>query len=162
MTTQGKFLVGVALMIAAVGYLMYTGIRETSTYYLTLEEFLPQKEALANAGVRVAGRVKSGSVDWNPKNLKLNFTMIGLDQNGQPVTTPGRGLAVHYQGVLPDMFAEGRDVIVEGEYTPGVDTLHATTVMTSCPSKYEAELDEANADSQSQTSAFAVYPASLS
>ena len=75
-------------MIAAVGYLMYTGIRETSTYYLTLEEFLPQKDALANAGVRVAGRVKSGSVDWNPKNLKLNFTMIGLDQNGQPVDTP--------------------------------------------------------------------------
>ena len=78
-------------MIAAVGYLMYTGIRETSTYYLTLEEFLPQKDALANAGVRVAGRVKSGSVDWNPKNLKLNFTMIGLDQNGQPVDYPEPG-----------------------------------------------------------------------
>ena len=143
-------------MVSAVGYLMYTGIRETSTYYLTLEEFLPQKEALANAGVRVAGRVQSGSVDWNPKNLKLHFTMVGSDQNSQPADTLGRGLAVHYQGLLPDMFAEERDVIVEGHYTPGADTLQATTVMTSCPSKYEAEIDTVNDDKHlnRKTSAF--------
>ena len=140
MTAREKFLVGVVLMVGPVGYLMYTGIRETSTYYLTLEEFLPQKEALANAGVRVAGRVRSGSVDWNPKNLRLSFTMIGFDHNGQPADAPG--LAVRYQGVLPDMFAEERDVIVEGQYAPGADTLQATTVMTSCPSKYEAELEQ--------------------
>lgn len=142
MTARGKFLVGVALMVGAIGYLIYTGIRETSTYYLTLEEFLPQKEALVNVGVRVAGRVQSGSVDWNPKDLTLHFTMVRFDQNGQPANTPDLGLAVHYQGVLPDMFAEERDVIVEGHYTPEADTLQATTVMTSCPSKYEAELEQ--------------------
>ena len=143
-------------MVGAVGYLMYTGIRETSTYYLTLEEFLPQKEALANAGIRVAGRVQSGSVNWDPKDLTLYFTMVGVDQNGQLADTPG--LAVHYQGVLPDMFAEERDVIVEGHYTPGADTLQATTVMTSCPSKYEAEIDKVNADNHqnSKTLSFAL------
>jgi len=45
---------------------------------------------------------------------------------------------VHYQGVLPDMFAEGRDVIVEGRYDAG-GALAAKTLMTSCPSKYEPE-----------------------
>ena len=142
MTTQGKFLVGVALMVGAVGYLMYTGIRDTSAYYLTVEEFLPRKDALANVGVRVAGRVQSGSVDWNPRNLKLHFTMLGFEPDGRSTDPPGRGLTVHYQGVLPDMFAEERDVIVEGRYAPAADTLQATTVMTSCPSKYEAEIEQ--------------------
>jgi cytochrome c-type biogenesis protein CcmE len=36
------------------------------------------------------------------------------------------------------MFAEGRDVIVEGRYSHE-NILEAKTIMTSCPSKYEAE-----------------------
>jgi cytochrome c-type biogenesis protein CcmE len=35
----------------------------------------------------------------------------------------------------PDMFAPGRDVIVEGKLGPG-GAIAATQVMTSCPSKY--------------------------
>jgi cytochrome c-type biogenesis protein CcmE len=35
------------------------------------------------------------------------------------------------------MFADGRDVIVEGRYTDG--ELRASQVLTSCPSKYEAK-----------------------
>jgi cytochrome c-type biogenesis protein CcmE len=58
-------------------------------------------------------------------------------------------LAVEYTGVVPDMFAEGRDVIVEGEYIDGV--LQAKTVMTSCPSKYEPELEGAAADNRAAT-----------
>jgi cytochrome c-type biogenesis protein CcmE len=37
------------------------------------------------------------------------------------------------------MFAEGRDVIVEGTYGHG-GSFHARTLLTSCPSKYEAEV----------------------
>ena len=134
-TTKGKFLVGVLLIVCAVGYLMYTGIRETSTYYLTIEEFLLQKEAMANEGIRVAGRVEKGSIDWNPKDLNLTFTMVAFKQKENDKTTtattfatsqkneasePLEGLAIHYQGIVPDMFAEDRDVIVEGEdkHTP--------------------------------------------
>ena len=168
MTTKGKFLIGVGLIVGAVGYLMYTGIRETSTYYLTIEEFLSQKEALANEGVRVAGRVGLGSVDWNPKDLNLHFKMVAFPeiekekeaQNGTPFA-PGQlvdhgqleGIAVHYQGILPDMFAEDRDVIVEGHYTTGASgsVLKATTVMTSCPSKYEAEIEGGEQNVKSKT-----------
>jgi cytochrome c-type biogenesis protein CcmE len=35
----------------------------------------------------------------------------------------------------PDMFAAGRDVIVEGRLTPA-GTIDAQQVLTSCPSKY--------------------------
>jgi len=135
MSGKSKFFIGVLLIVGAVGYLIYTGIRETSTYYLTLEEFLPKREALANEGVRVAGRVRAGSVRWDPKDLHLSFVL------GPFTEGPGDqsvGVPVRYQGILPDMFAEGRDVIVEGRYDAG-STLAAKTIMTSCPSKYEAE-----------------------
>ena len=47
-------------------------------------------------------------------------------------------LNVAYQGVTPDMFVDGGEVVVEG--TLGKDgVFHANTLLTSCPSKYEAE-----------------------
>lgn len=133
MSKKFKFFFGIALIVGAVGYLMYTGIRETSVYYLTIEEFLAKREALTNEGVRVAGRVQAGSINWNPKDLHLSF-LLGPFKASEPA----HGVQVRYQGVLPDMFAEGRDVIVEGRYSNG-DVLEAKTLMTSCPSKYEPE-----------------------
>jgi cytochrome c-type biogenesis protein CcmE len=50
---------------------------------------------------------------------------------------------VAYRGILPDMFAEGREVVVEGRYQDG--GLSARQIMTSCPSKYEAAPAEATA-----------------
>jgi cytochrome c-type biogenesis protein CcmE len=137
-----RFFFGVLLVVGAIGYLIYTGIRETSNYYLTIEEFLPQKDAFANEGVRLAGRVQSGSVQWDPKDLRLHF-ILGPFKEQEQSATP-MGLQVNYQGILPDMFAEGRDVIVEGKYETG-QSLAAKTIMTSCPSKYEPEKPEAQA-----------------
>src|SRR5262245_48423926 len=133
MTKKGQFFFGIACVIGAVGYLMYTGIRETSLYYLTIEEFLTQRAALADEGVRFGGRLQSGSMNWDPKDLRLSFS-LGSFKDGK---SPSSGVPVRYQGILPDMFAEGRDVIVEGRYSPA-GVLEAKTIMTSCPSKYES------------------------
>ncbi len=130
-----QFFVGILLVLGAVAYLIYTGIRETSNYYLTIEEFLPQKEAFANEGIRLAGRVQAGSIQWDPKDLRLQFLLGPFKEQDQATV---QSIAIHYQGILPDMFAEGRDVIVEGRYQHG-STLTAKTIMTSCPSKYEPE-----------------------
>jgi len=130
MTKNSRFIVGACIIVAAVSYLVFTGIRETSVYYLTIDEFLTKREAMANEGVRVAGRVGAQSVNWNPSTLDLRFRLTSFDGQG--------GVDVTYNGVLPDMFAEGRDVIVEGVYVAG-GALQARTLLTSCPSKYEAE-----------------------
>jgi len=133
MERNRRFIIGAAIIVAAVAYLVYTGIRETSVYYLTIDEFLSRREAVAGEGLRVAGRVAADSMRWNPSTLDLKFRLASFDgQNGVDVT---------YNGVLPDMFAEGRDVIVEGTYAhDGI--FRARTLMTSCPSKYEAEVPQ--------------------
>ncbi len=136
MRKKGKFVFGSLLIVAAVAYLVYAGIRETSTYYFTIDEFLVARDALANEGVRIAGRVQTGSISWSPRDLELRFVLSSIEQAGTDAST---GVPVHYHGILPDMFAEGRDVIVEGIYGPG-NALAASTILTSCPSKYEPEL----------------------
>jgi cytochrome c-type biogenesis protein CcmE len=75
MERNRRFIVGVAVIVAAVTYLVYTGVRETSVYYLTIDEFLSRRDALANEGIRVAGRVGAGSVQWNPSTLDLRFRL---------------------------------------------------------------------------------------
>ena len=136
-----KFLVGALLIVSAVGYLIYTGIQETKVYYFTMDEFLLKKAALANEDIRVAGRVQAGSIQWDPAALNLTFVLTPIEQESTPVEVTQAGVSVSYQGILPDMFAEGRDVIIEGLYTPE-QQLVASTIMTSCPSKYEPEIEQ--------------------
>jgi len=129
MERRKRFLLGGVLLAGAVGFLIYSAASETSVYYMTIEEFVAQKSALANEGVRVAGRVRDGSMQWDPKTLNLRFELADFK-------SPDDGVPVRYTGILPDMFAEGRDVIVEGKYgNNGIFQAH--TIMTSCPSKYE-------------------------
>ncbi len=138
---QSKFLIGALLIVGAVGYLIYTSIQETKVYYFTIDEFLLNQEALSNTDVRVAGRVQAGSIQWDPAALNLTFRLTPIEPGAMPVGAAPPGVAVSYQGILPDMFAEGRDVIVEGLYTPDRQIV-ASTLMTSCPSKYEPEIEE--------------------
>jgi cytochrome c-type biogenesis protein CcmE len=139
MTRKKRFVIGAALLVGAVTYLVYAGVRESSVYYLTIEEFLPQKEALADEGIRVAGRVRDGSVQQKTTSAGTELRFVLGDFNKD------NGVPVQYSGILPDMFAEGRDVIVEGKYSrEGV--LRAHTIMTSCPSKYEAEAAKPDAE----------------
>ena len=131
MERNRRFIIGAGIIVAAVTYLVYTGIRETSVYYLTIDEFLSRREAVAGEPVRVAGRVGDKSIDWNPSTLDLKFRLANFESTD--------GVDVQYNGVLPDMFAEGRDVIVEGTYARA-GAFHAHTLLTACPSKYEAEI----------------------
>ena len=145
MTRNRKFGVGAVLLVGAIGYLMYAGVQQSSLYYVTMEEFEARKAALVNQGVRIAGRVSAGSVrkQTSAAGTELKFAIGEFTEGGVPNGTPL--LPVEFTGVVPDMFAEGRDVIVEGTYVDGV--LRAQTVMTSCPSKYEPGTDTGEAGS---------------
>ena len=128
-----RFLVGSMVIVAAIAYLMYTGIRETSAYYLTIQEFLPKREQMRDTPLRVAGRVQPGSIAYDAKTLSLRFHLASFTDAG----AADASVPVAFTGIKPDMFADGRDVIVEGRYSG--DVLQASQVLTSCPSKYEAK-----------------------
>jgi cytochrome c-type biogenesis protein CcmE len=122
-----RFIVGAVLIGAAVSYLVFAGIRTTSMYYFELDEFLARRDAHVGEPLRVKGWVRAGSVRWDPATTQLAFDLARQDGSA-PV-------GVSYRGILPDMFSEGREVVVEGRYEGGA--LAARQIMTSCPSKYE-------------------------
>jgi cytochrome c-type biogenesis protein CcmE len=142
MNRKARFAIAAFLLTGAVGYLMYSGVRQAAVYYLTIDEFLAKREGLANEGIRVAGRVEVGSVSkrMTPAGEELDFRLGDFHADGASTGGVARStVPVHFVGVVPDMFkaAGGSDVIVEGKYRDGA--LYAQSVLTSCPSKYEAE-----------------------
>ncbi len=139
-----RFVIGVSLMVAAIAYLIITAVRNTAEYYLTVNEAKVRQAELSGQTLRVAGRVVPGTVQWDPSSLTLKFAItqppLGDGQAGVKTVaatalTPAKFNVMSSGQPKPDMFAPGRDVIVEGLLTPN-GTIQARQVLTSCPSKY--------------------------
>ena len=125
-----KVAIGVTVIVAAVAYLLLSGTTASTVYFLTVPEVQQQLAALQQASrpIRVAGPVTADPIHWEARHLSLAFR-IGEGEARLPV---------QYKGVKPDMFQAGVTVIVEGRI--GRDgVLMASTLMTSCPSKYQDE-----------------------
>jgi cytochrome c-type biogenesis protein CcmE len=144
MRIRPRFFIGGGLIVLAIGYLIFSSIRTTSEYYLTVPEVAARQGELGGQAIRVAGRVKPGNIAWDPDSLTLKFEIAPIpdvDATGAPVKPVLASDPVSFRVVAagepkPDMFAPGRDVIVEGKL--GSDgAIAATQVMTSCPSKYK-------------------------
>jgi cytochrome c-type biogenesis protein CcmE len=144
MRIRPRFFIGVGLIAVAIGYLIFSAIRTTSEYYLTVPEVAARQSELGGQALRVAGRVKAGTINWDPNSLTLKFEIVPIpdvDAPAAPVKPVVASDPVSFRVVCagepkPDMFAPGRDVIVEGKL--GADgAIAATQVMTSCPSKYK-------------------------
>jgi cytochrome c-type biogenesis protein CcmE len=138
-----RFVIGVSVAVAAIAYLIITAVRNTAEYYLTVNEAKARQLELSGQMLRVAGRVVPGTIQWNPSSLTLKFAITQPPPgDGQAeVTTvaasaqaPARFTVVSRGQPKPDMFAPGRDVIVEGLLQD--NAIQARQVLTSCPSKY--------------------------
>ena len=58
------------------------------------------------------------------------------------VATPKLLIDVVYRaGLKPDSFEEGQGVVVDGRYNASTGTIHASKLVTKCPSKYEVAPD---------------------
>jgi cytochrome c-type biogenesis protein CcmE len=121
-----RVIFAVIVVTLALGILVYMGMSQFTTYYLTVSEFLGDGASLNGKQVRVTGQVVPESVKWDTGNVTLNFTIA--DGNAS--------LPVVYKGVVPDAFKAGQDVVVEGKYDPQGMFL-ASKLITKCPSKYE-------------------------
>jgi len=129
MHKKNKFAIGSILIFGAIAYLITAGISSTSQYFFTVDELMNQQVSYAGSGLKVKGTVVNGSINRDPNDyLKINFSIEEKQSK----------LDVTYTGIIPDMFADGREVVVEGTLGQNGE-FHAETLLTSCPSKYEAE-----------------------
>jgi len=144
MRIRPRFLIGAAVIVAAVGYMITMAIQNTSEYYMTVNEAAAKRASLGGQSLRIAGRVRPENIGWDPSSLTLKFSMVQIpdtppDDTGVKAVavTSGESFQVVSVGQpKPDMFGPNRDVIVEGKLAPD-GSIAATQVLTSCPSKYK-------------------------
>ena len=75
---------------------------------------------------QVTGKVVPGSVSHTGDTLRFRIR----DRDGRA------SVPVAYQGVVPDPFREGREVIVSGELKGGTFVAERDSLVTKCPSKF--------------------------
>jgi cytochrome c-type biogenesis protein CcmE len=120
-----RFLIGGIIVFLAIGYLGYMGFQGSAIYYYTVSELMKQGSSIYGENVRVNGQVAPGSVEQETAGSILRFTLIDGEAS----------LPVVYQGVVPDAFKVGNEVVVEGHLN-SADIFQANTILTKCPSKY--------------------------
>ncbi len=130
--SYNKFVVGGFAVVLAIGWLIFSSIGGSSSYYLTVAEL--RTAGPSDRVWRVSGTIVGESIDWNPHDLALKFEIA--DASGQ--------LAVVYHGAMPDMFRDGAEAVVEGKYGPD-GVFRASSLLLKCPAKYE---DAATATAQ--------------
>lgn len=118
------FAAGAVLIVLSLAYLVYGGIQQGATYWVTVGE-LRQRAAHLPPRVRLGGTVAPGSVRWDASHRHLRFV----------VTDGAQSIPVAYDGVVPDIFSDGRQVVVEGSVDRS-GTFAATTLLAKCPTKY--------------------------
>ena len=129
MLRSKKFVIAVAVVAIALGFLIFNSLQSGSVYYYTVTEYKSQQSKLDGQAVRVIGKVASGSVNRDPSSRSLQFTLV----------EGGQSLPVTYaRSSIPDAFGPDVEVVVQGTYKG--DVFQADTILTKCPSKYEAQV----------------------
>ncbi len=96
-------LVGVSLVAAAVGLVLFALKNNVSLYFTPTQVY--NKEAPQGRNFRIGGLVEAGSVKRENDGLTVRFN----------ITDTAQTMPVIYKGILPDLFKEGKGVVAHGK-----------------------------------------------
>jgi cytochrome c-type biogenesis protein CcmE len=125
-----RFTIAIAVMVIGVVYLGFTGVQESKSYYVTIEELraeVARGEEIYRKRLRVAGNVVPGSI--KRQGTRVEFVLKELEHT----------LPVIYKGTEapPDTFKDDSQALAEGSL--GRDgVFHAKHLQAKCASKYDA------------------------
>jgi len=124
-TTYLKFGGATVVIMLLLGYLAYTGVQDSKSYYVTIKELRTMGDSAYSKRLRVAGNVQPGSIKRSGTHVL--FVLVEQDQN----------LQVDYTGAdaPPDTFKDDSQALADGSF--GRDgVFHAKALQAKCASKY--------------------------
>jgi cytochrome c-type biogenesis protein CcmE len=146
-----KFVIGGALILAAVIYLIVSSTQANAEYFMTIDELKAQSQSVIGKNMRISGAVVGDTIQYNPQTLTLSFDVANVTADNNEVEAQG-GLAavlhaavidpnrsrikIVYTGPKPDLLKNEAQAIMTGQLgTDGV--FHADELLLKCPSKYQ-------------------------
>src|SRR2546429_7156128 len=120
-----KFGAVTVVILLSLGYLAYTGVQDSKSYYVTIKELQGMGDGAYSKRLRVAGNVVPGSI-------KRSGTRVDFMLKENDLTLP-----VSYTGTEapPDTFKDDSQAFADGRF--GRDgVFHAKQLQAKCASKY--------------------------
>jgi len=120
-----KFGSVIVLIVVSLGFLAYTGVQDSKSYYVTIKELNGMGNEAYAKRLRVAGNVVPGSI-------KRSGTRVDFMLKENELTLP-----VSYTGTEapPDTFKDDSQALADGSF--GRDgVFHAKQLQAKCASKY--------------------------
>ena len=102
---RSRFIILVFLLISAVivVFIVLKSLEENVIYFFSPTEIYNKENISFNKKIRIGGLVKEGSLNNN--QTLINFVVTDLNNE----------IIVSYNGSLPNLFSEGKGVVVEGK-----------------------------------------------
>ena len=91
-----------------LSYVAYSLFIHSRADSITVGELKSQVESLPDQQVRVEGKIVPGSINWDDEAKVMRFVLADDRES----------LAIVYEGIVPDNFKPGADLVVEGRYRP--------------------------------------------
>ena len=97
------FLIFSLILVAAIIFFILRSLEENVVYFFSPTEIYNKPSISLNKKIRVGGLVKNGSI--NKKETTINFIITDLKNE----------IVVSYNGLVPNLFSEGKGVVAEGK-----------------------------------------------
>ena len=133
-STYIRFGIAIALVVVSLGYLAFTGVQQSKSYYVTIKELQAMNDSRYAKRLRVAGNVVPGSIRRQGSHVEFALKENDLS------------LPVVYFGTEapPDTFKDDSQAMAEGRF--GRDGIfHANQLQAKCASKYAPAPDQPGA-----------------
>lgn len=149
-----KLIIGIALIAAALLYLVISSTLSQSQYFMTVAEIKDGQAELVGKNIRMSGVVLGDTISYDPQTLDLSFEVAQIpgdhqlikDMGGMSVVLAQAAhdptlpkIQVHYKGPRPDLLKDEAQAIMTGALDAS-GVFQVSELLLKCPSKYEAEL----------------------
>jgi len=118
----------------AIAVLLTASISKGAEYYKFVDEVMSNTDSFRGKKLQVHGVVADGSIEQARGTLMYRFKIQSRADR------PPASIVASYEGLVPDTFKSGAEVIVRGSLTADNQiSVIPDGIMAKCPSKYNAD-----------------------
>ncbi|HMF44645.1 MAG TPA: cytochrome c maturation protein CcmE [Polyangia bacterium] len=129
-----KIVATVLVIGGALVVLLTASMSKAAEYYKFVDEVMANTDSFRGKKLQVHGVVADGSIEQAKGTLMYRFKIQSRPDR------PAASIVANYEGLVPDTFKSGAEVIVRGSLTADNQiNVIPDGIMAKCPSKYNAD-----------------------